>query len=95
MQGTTGATKFKSQYKVWSQSPQFIPTIRKPLDSPYQPLPKAIKPPQENNFLGGVLNNSPVANDTNAQRDFHSAAKDGSSSVKNTADASGDNMKFV
>ena len=87
MQGSKDATTFNKNYKIYSQSPQFMPTIRKPLDSPYQPLPKAIKPPEKNAFLGGVLNDSP-ATDTNTSQDFHSAAKGGSLSTKAEADSS-------
>ena len=65
MQGNTGATTFNKNYKVYSQSPQFQPTIRRPLDSPYQPLPAAIKKPEKSSFLGGVLNDSPAGADTN------------------------------
>ena len=60
-----------------------MPTIRRPLDSPYQPLPAAIKQPEKSTFLSGVLNDSPAAGgNTNASRDFHSAAKEGSLSAK-------------
>ena len=44
-----------------------MPTIRRPLDSPYQPLPAAIKKkPEKNTFLGEVLNDSPAGADANA-----------------------------
>ena len=70
-----------------------MPTVRRPLDSPYQPLPKAIKPPEKSTFIGGVLNGSPSA-ETNGSRDFHSAAKEGSLSAKAVADASREVMKY-
>ena len=62
-----------------------MPTIRKPLDTLTKPLPAAIKP-AGNDFIGDVLDCSPNT-DQPASREFHSAAKEGSQSVKGRPEA--------